>query len=104
MGYAIQNVMVQVLFKTTTNDRFQRVVFWVYIAGFFIYTYISYAAYAIINRTPRNPEPQTISEYFAIDGWQVRVIEAVYLYHLLSATPEFVMIMRGRLLEIYKAE
>jgi hypothetical protein len=61
MGYSIQNFIVQVLFKTTTNDKFQKVVFWVYFAGALIYTYISYAAYAIINRSPRTPEPQTIS-------------------------------------------
>lgn len=50
MGYSIQNFIVQVLFKTTTNDKFHKVVAWVYIAGTLVYTYISYGAYAIINR------------------------------------------------------
>jgi hypothetical protein len=104
MGYSIQNFMVEVLIKTTTNDKFKRVIFWVYIAGGLVYTYISFGAFAIINRKPRIDDPQTISEYFEIDGWEIRVIEGMYLSHLLSATPEFVIIMCGRLLEIFKIE
>lgn len=53
MGYSIHDFVVQILFKTTTNDKFKKVVFMVYIAGTIIYTYISYGAYAIINRKPR---------------------------------------------------
>ena len=87
MGYSIHDFVVQVLFKTTTNDKFQKVVKMVYVAGTIIYTFITYGAYAIINRHPRDDDPQTISEYFEPGGWQVRTIECIYLLHLLTATP-----------------
>lgn len=50
MGYSIHDFVVQILFKTTTNNNFGRVVKMVYVAGTLIYTFISYAAIAIINR------------------------------------------------------
>jgi hypothetical protein len=50
MGYSIHDFVVQVLFKTTTNDKFIKVVGMVYVAGTIIYTFISYGAYAILNR------------------------------------------------------
>lgn len=53
MGYSIHDFVVQVLFKTTTNDKFIKVVGLVYVAGTIIYTFISYGAYAILNREPR---------------------------------------------------
>jgi hypothetical protein len=64
MGYSIHDFVVQVLFKTTTSDKFTKVVGMVYIAGTLIYTFISYGAYAILNRHPRNDQAETISEYF----------------------------------------
>lgn len=50
MGYSIHNNVAQVLLLTTTNDKFVKIVFWVYFSGFLIYTFITYGAYAIINR------------------------------------------------------
>ena len=61
MGYSIHNMVVQILLKTTTNDRFTKVIFMVYISGFIIYTFIAYGAYAILNREPRVSDPETIS-------------------------------------------
>lgn len=74
MGYSIHDFVVQVLFKTTTYDKFRRVIAMVYIAGTLIYTYITYACYAIVNRQPRTTDPQTISEYFGQGSWQVKII------------------------------
>lgn len=50
MGYSIHDFVVQVLFKTTTNDKFKKIIKLVYIAGTLIYTFISFSAYAIVNR------------------------------------------------------
>lgn len=87
MGYSIHDFVVQILFKTTTNNNFGRVVKMVYVAGTLIYTFISYAAIAIINREPRQDQPEAIGEYFPHGSWQTRTIEALYLFHLLTATP-----------------
>lgn len=69
MGYSVHDFVIQVLYKTTTNDKFKGVISAVYIAGTVIYTFISYAGYTIINRQPRVPEPETISEYFPMNSW-----------------------------------
>lgn len=50
MGYSIHNFFVQVLYKTTTNDKFQKVVLAVYITGILVYTFIAYSGYSVINR------------------------------------------------------
>lgn len=57
MGYSIHNMVVQILLRTTTNNKFVKIVFWVYLSGFLVYTFITYGAYAIINRQPRNSNP-----------------------------------------------
>lgn len=53
MGYSIQNFFVEVLLRTTTNNNFKKIIFWVFVVGAIVYTYISFGAYAIINRKPR---------------------------------------------------
>lgn len=53
MGYSVHDFVTQVLLKTTTKDKFFKVVTIVYILGTLIYTFISYGAYAILNRDPR---------------------------------------------------
>lgn len=55
MGYSIHGFYIQYLFKTTTKDKFTKILIAVFIAGFLIYTFISYSGYAIINREPRTP-------------------------------------------------
>ena len=53
MGYAIHDFVVQVLLNTTTHDKFPRVVYAVFISGILVYTFITYGAYAVVNREPR---------------------------------------------------
>ena len=50
MGYAIHDFVVQILLNTTTHDKFRRVVFAVFVGGIIIYTFISFGAYAVVNR------------------------------------------------------
>ena len=57
MAYSIHNMVIQILFKTTTNDKFNKVIIMVFISGFFIYTFICYGAFAIVNRKPIDSDP-----------------------------------------------
>lgn len=87
MGFSVHDFVSQVLLQTTTHDKFFKVVTIVYIIGTIIYTFITYGAYAIVNRAPRVEDAETISEYFPYNSWQVRIIEILYLVHLFTATP-----------------
>lgn len=87
MGYSIHDFVIQVLCKTTTNDKFKKVVKIIYVASILVYTYISFGCYAIVNRHPINDDPQTISEYFEAGGWEVRTIRIIYMFHMFTATP-----------------
>ena len=57
MAYSIHNMVIQILFRTTTNDKFNKVIIMVFISGFFIYTFICYGAFAIVNRKPIDSDP-----------------------------------------------
>lgn len=40
--------------------------------------------------------PQTIEDYFANKQWEVILVEVIYLIHLYSAFPEFLLIAKKR--------
>lgn len=46
MGLSTHDVVTQLLLKTTTPDKYTKVVVFVYIIGFTVYTFISYGGYS----------------------------------------------------------
>jgi hypothetical protein len=47
-----------------------------------------------VNRIPFKKIPETIEDYFESGGWQVGVIEVLYVVHLFSAFPNFTIISK----------
>ncbi len=43
---------------------------------------------------PGPDKPETITEYFGVDEWQVVLVQIIYLIHLYSAFPEFLLISK----------
>ena len=74
MAYSVHDVVMQVLLKTTTKDKFTGVVRFVYVAGTIIYTFICFGCFSIVNRTALVSEPDVIEEYFSQSSWPVRWI------------------------------
>ena len=60
MAFSIHDVVMQILPRTTTKDKFMSVIKAIYIASAFIYTFICFGAYAIVNRMPTVGEPEVI--------------------------------------------
>ena len=74
-----------------------------YLIGGGIYIYISFmGSFGIMNRTPTNQSPQTIEDFFKVGNIELRIIESIYLVHLYSCLPEFVLISKKRLFNIFK--
>lgn len=74
-----------------------------YLIGGSIYLYISFmGSFGIMNRTPINQSPQTIEDFFKVGNIELRIIESIYLVHLYSCLPEFVLISKKRLFNIFK--
>jgi hypothetical protein len=41
-----------------------------------------------------DPNQTTIEDYFSQGAWEVKIIEAIYLVHLYSVFPEFMIISK----------
>ena len=87
IGYGIQDFVAQILIKTTTADKYRRIILWVYGIGFFLYTIFSLAGFSILNREANVEDPDTIEQYFPSDGWQVRAIYSIFSLHMITTAP-----------------
>lgn len=47
MGYAIHDFVAQVLLRTTTHDKYTKVIVWTYVLGTAAYTFITFACFGI---------------------------------------------------------
>lgn len=48
----------------------------------------------MINRDPLVEHPEIISNYFERGGWQITLIELLYMGHLITAFPNFVLVSK----------
>ena len=72
-----------------------------YLFGFLIYTFITLASFginivivAIVNRPSVVKHPQTISDYFIPGQWEVTTIEVIYLIHMFTVFPIFIIVAK----------
>ena len=47
MGYAIHDFVAQVLLRTTTHDKYTKVIVWTYLLGTVAYTFITFGCFGI---------------------------------------------------------
>lgn len=94
LGYSIHDFVVQVLVRTTTADKFKRVVTIVYFSSIICYTIYSLSGMSLINREPRVDDPETIEEYFPKNSWQVQLIQIIFFLHLITVSPEFCTVIK----------
>jgi cellobiose-specific phosphotransferase system component IIC len=49
---------------------------------------------AIVNRVPFKTPPETINDFFRTGQWQSSLLNAVYMIHMISAFPNFLIISK----------
>ena len=93
LGYGVQDFIIQVLANTIHRDKYRKAMYVVFLVLFFSYNLVGYSCFAIVNRVPITEDPQTVEEYFPREGWEVRLIEAAFALHMLTACPEYTLIL-----------
>lgn len=56
--------------------------------------YITCDNSAIVNRTPQIGRPELITHYFEVGGWEVTILQGLYMMHIATTLPEFVLISK----------
>lgn len=81
-----------------------------FILGTMAYIYIAYGAFgktscyaAIINRVPQIKSPQIITDYFHHGQWQMMAIEVIYMGHMVTAFPNFLIVSKYLTLDILES-
>lgn len=98
-GFAIQTFFIPILKHNNDRKNYKNLVAITYLAGIIIYGFIGYVGalsnclfrIGIMNRKT-NKTPDLIEDYFVNKDWAVLAIETIYLLHLFSAFPEFMII------------
>lgn len=103
LAFAIQAFFIPVLMKNPAKNKHIFLTLISYVVGACVYFYISFiGSFGIMNRVPLTNDPQTIEDYFKVGNIELRVIESIYLVHLYSCLPEFVLISKKRLFNVFK--
>lgn len=96
-AFSIQSFFIPILKQTSQPNKAGRYVLLAYLIGGAAYLYIGFAgAVGIRGRECLGySESQiTIEDYFGVGAWEVNVVEAIYLLHLYSVFPEFLLISK----------
>lgn len=103
LAFAIQAFFIPVLMKNPAKNKHIFLTLIAYVVGACVYVYISFmGSFGIMNRTPLTNAPQTIEDYFKVGNTELRIIEIIYLVHLYSCLPEFVLISKKRIFNTFK--
>ena len=94
-GFAIQTFFIPILKQNKNRNNYAKLLILTYVIGTIVYTYIGYiGAYSIINRESSVEKVITIEDYFGDKEWEVITLEIIYLIHLYSAFPEFLLVAK----------
>lgn len=94
-AFNLQGVFVPILRKNQNQQKNAKLLWLSYIFACLTYAIIGYVgSFAILNRKPLSDHPQTVENYFPTNNWEVKIIASIYLVHLLSAFPEFLLISK----------
>jgi hypothetical protein len=96
-AFTIQTFFIPVIKKTPNPSRATIYTLIAYIIGGISYYYIAFAGSVSIWKREclaDSGSEATIEEYFPQGKWEVNLIEAIYLVHLYSVFPEFLLISK----------
>lgn len=87
----IQFIFVPILKSYRNRDKYQTIMLVAYALTMLFYYYINgVGALSVVNRIPRT-SVETIESYFPTGEWPVILIQTIYLIHLYSVFPQFVL-------------
>lgn len=94
-AFSLQGVFVPILRNNLKQTQNGVLLVITYALGCFVYGFIGFAgSFGILNRPPAIKDPQTVEDFFPIGDWEVRTIAGIYLIHLYSVFPEYLLISK----------
>jgi len=97
----IHDFLAQNIIKNPRKDEYKSVVRWTFFLGTIIYMFCSLGSFgtkchysAVINRQGYSKHPQTVNQYFSRGGWQVTILEYVYLIITTTIFPNYMIVSK----------
>lgn len=101
MAFSIHDFLVANIIKNPNRNEYHGAVRKTFVFGTLVYAFIALGSFSrylsntgIVNRTPYKQNPETINEFFKPGEWQNSLIEVVYMIHMISAFPNFLIISK----------
>ena len=98
-SFEIHDFLAQNIIKNPNKNEYKAVVRWTFFLGAVIYMFCSLSSFgifdfnsAVLNRKGYTKNPQTVNQYFLRGGWQVAILEYVYLIITTSIFPNYLIV------------
>lgn len=96
-SYTVHDFMIQLITENPKRKDYPMIVLLLYIIGNCVFMFAAYSSVGLLNRPSSTHNPATVISFFFGNHeytWELNVLEILYLVHILSSFPEYVVISK----------